>query len=91
MIRSLQQDNRATKAIVGVVIAAAIIAMVVTLVPGIFDNGTANNSANFALVRSPGWFGRFGGDSVTITNDEVQRMARLMLQQQQVPEQMAQM
>ncbi|HLI76778.1 MAG TPA: peptidyl-prolyl cis-trans isomerase [Acidobacteriaceae bacterium] len=86
MIRSLQQDNRASKAIFAVVIGLAILAMVVTLVPGIFDNSTANNTANFATVRQPGWFGRFGTDSVTITNAEVQNTARRMLAQNQLPE-----
>ncbi len=85
MIRLLQ-DNRASKAIFAVIIGFAILAMVVTLVPGIFDNGAANNSANFAVVRSPGWFGRFGGDSTTITNVEVENQARAMLQRNQLPE-----
>lgn len=87
MIRSLQQDNRYTKIIFGVVIGAAIVAMVITLVPGIFDNGTTNNSANYATVRSPGWLGRFGGGSVTITNAEVENTARVMLARAQYPEQ----
>ena len=91
MIRSLQQDNRASKAIFAVVIGLAILAMVVTLVPGIFDNSTANNTTTFATVRTPGWFGRFKGDSETISNAEVENTARAMLQRQQVPEQMAQM
>ena len=86
MIRSLQQDNRATKAIFGVVIGLAILAMVVTLVPGIFDNGTANNGTNFATVRTPGWFGRFGTDSTAVSNTEVENMARVMLQRNQLPE-----
>ena len=37
MIRFLQSDNRLTKAIFGVVIGLAIVAMVVTLVPGIYE------------------------------------------------------
>ena len=86
MIRILQQDSRATKAIFGVVIGLAILAMVVTLVPGIFDNGAATNGTTFATVRNPGWFGRFGGDSATITNAEVESTARAMLQRNQLPE-----
>ena len=86
MIRSLQQDNRVTKAIFAVVIGFAIIAMVVTLVPGIFDNGDANNGTTFATVRSPGFFGRFGGGSATITNAEVENTARAMLQRNQLPD-----
>ncbi len=86
MIRSLQQDNRASKAIFAVVIGFAILAMVVTLVPGIFDNSTANNSTTFATVRTPGWFGRFKSDSESITNAEVENTARAMLQRNQLPE-----
>lgn len=86
MIRSLQQDNRASKAIFAVVIGFAILAMVVTLVPGIFDNSTVNNGQTFATVRGPGFFGRFGGDSETITNAEVENTARAMLQRNQLPD-----
>ena len=86
MIRILQQDNRATKVIFAVIIGAAILAMVVTLVPGIFDNGAAANGANFATVRTPGWFGRFGMDSTAVTNAEVENTARAMLARQQLPE-----
>ncbi len=86
MIRSLQQDNRATKAIFAVVIGLAILAMVVTLVPGIFDNSTAGNATTFATVRSPGWFGRFGTDSATVSNAEVENTARAMLQRNQLPD-----
>ena len=87
MIRILQQDNRATKVIFAVIIGAAILAMVVTLVPGIFDNGAgAANGANFATVRAPGWFGRLGTDSTAITNAEVENTARALLARQQLPE-----
>ncbi len=86
MIRSLQQDNRATKAIFAVIIGLAILAMVVTLVPGIFDNSTAANGTTFATVRSPGWFGRFGTDSATVSNAEVENTARAMLQRNQLPD-----
>ncbi len=86
MIRMFQQDSRAIKIVFGVVIGAAIVAMVITLVPGIFDNGTANNSTLFATVRSPGWLSRFSGDSTQITNAEVENLARRQLRQQQMPE-----
>ncbi len=86
MIRILQQDNRATKAIFAVVIGLAIIAMVVTLVPGIFDNGTANNGTVYATVRSPGVLGRISGDNEQITNEEVESSARAQLRQNQLPD-----
>lgn len=86
MIRILQQDNRATKAIFAVVIGAAIITMVITLVPGIFDNGAANNPSIYATVRTPGWLGRITGDSTAIKSEDVQRAAQQQMQQQQLPE-----
>jgi peptidyl-prolyl cis-trans isomerase D len=86
MIRILQQDNRATKAIFAVVIGAAIITMVITLVPGIFDNGAANNPSIYATVRTPGWLGRITGDSTAIKSEDVQRAAQQQMQQQQLPD-----
>ncbi len=86
MIRLFQQDSRVTKLVFGVVIGFAILAMVVTLVPGIFDNSTANNSTVYATVRAPSWYGRISGDSVAITNAEVENSARAQLRQQQMPE-----
>jgi len=87
MIRILQQDNRVTKAIFAVIIGGAILAMVVALVPGIFDNGATTDSAVYATVRSPGIFGRFAGDSQTIKTQDVQRSAEQMLKQRGFPPQ----
>ncbi len=87
MIRMFQQDNRATKLVFGLVIGFAIIAMVVTLVPGIFDNGTAANGPVYATVRSPGLLGRFAGDGTSITNTQIEQTARGLLRQNQLPEQ----
>lgn len=75
MIRILQQDNRVTKAIFALVIGAAIVTMVITLVPGIFDNGAANDATVYATVRNPGWFGKVSGDSTPILMTTVQREA----------------
>jgi peptidyl-prolyl cis-trans isomerase D len=86
MIRILQQDNRATKAIFAVVIGAAIITMVITLVPGIFDNGDTADASVYATVRSPGWLGRLSGDSTSIKTVDVQRTAERQMQQQQLPD-----
>ena len=58
MIRLLQQDNRIMKIIFAVIIGLAAITMVITLVPGIFDNASATDSSVFATVREPGFFGR---------------------------------
>ena len=45
MIRLLQQDNRIMKIIFAVIIGLAAITMVITLVPGIFDNSGGANDA----------------------------------------------
>lgn len=91
MIRILQKDNRLTKGLFALIIGAAIVTMVVTLVPGIFDTGTTNDAGVYAIVRSPGWFGRLAGDSKTIRTDQVARQAQGMLQQQHIPPQYMQM
>ncbi len=86
MIRILQQDNRVTKAIFAVVIGAAIVTMVITLVPGIFNDGTTSSDpANYATVRRPGIWGKIAGDSVAIKTEDVQRQAEQQMQQQNLP------
>jgi len=89
MIRILQQDNRATKAVFAVIIGAAIVTMVITLVPGIFndDNAGGTTGTVYATIKSPGFLGRFAGDSVTVHTLDVQRAAERQLQQNQLPEQ----
>jgi peptidyl-prolyl cis-trans isomerase D len=87
MIRILQQDNRATKAIFGIVIGAAIVTMVITLVPGIFDNGDTQDAAVYATVRNPGFLGKFEGSAASIKTADVQRAALQQLQQNGLPEQ----
>ena len=86
MIRILQQDNRITKIIFAVIIGLAVITMVITLVPGIFDNASADNAAVFATVREPGYFGRLAGDSTPIKMTEVNQLAQRQLQQQHLPD-----
>jgi peptidyl-prolyl cis-trans isomerase D len=85
MIRILQKDNRITKTIFAVVIGAAIVTMVITLVPGIFQDGTTTQAGVFATVRSPGWLGRLSGDSISIQTADVQRQAEQQMQQQNLP------
>lgn len=86
MIRILQQDSRATKIIFAFIIGAAIVTMVITLVPGIFDNGDASNPSIFATVHSPGVIGRIVGETTTIKTEDVQRAAQQQMQQQQLPD-----
>jgi peptidyl-prolyl cis-trans isomerase D len=86
MIRILQQDNRITKIIFAVIIGFAVVTMVITLVPGIFDNATGNDATTFATVREPGILGRIAGESTPVKTVEVQQLAQRQLQQQHLPD-----
>jgi peptidyl-prolyl cis-trans isomerase D len=86
MIRILQQDNRITKIIFAVIIGFAVITMVITLVPGIFDNASTNDATVFATVKQPGYFGRVFGESTPIKTTEVNQLASRQLQQQHFPD-----
>lgn len=88
MIRILQQDNRLIKIIFIVIITVACVTMVITLVPGIFDNAdTAGGpNGNYATVRGPGFFGRFAGGSIPIKETDVDQLAQRQLQQQKLPD-----
>src|SRR5258705_13043746 len=86
MIRLLQRDNRIMKIIFAVIIGLAAITMVITLVPGIFDNASATDSSVYATVKEPGFFGRTIGESTPIKAAEVNQLASRQLQQQHLPE-----
>lgn len=86
MIRILQQDNRITKILFAVIIGFAAVTMVITLVPGVFDNTSTNDANVFAVVRKPGILGRMGIDSTTVKMTEVNQLASRQLQQQRLPE-----
>jgi peptidyl-prolyl cis-trans isomerase D len=86
MIRILQQDNRITKIIFAVIIGFAVITMVITLVPGIFDNAATNDASVYATVKQPGVFGRTFGESTPIKTVEVNQLASRQLQQQHFPD-----
>ena len=85
MIRFLQQNNSATKVLFAIIIGFAIVTMVITLVPGIFDNAGTNDANVFATVHEPGFFGRFLGSS-PVKQTEVNQLAERQLQQQRLPE-----
>lgn len=85
MIRLLQQNNSATKIIFAIIIGFAIVTMVITLVPGIFDNAAASDSTIYATVREPGFWGRFTSGS-PIKQTEVNQLAQRQLQQQRLPD-----
>ena len=86
MIRILQQDSRLIKIIFAVIIGLAVITMVITLVPGIFDNTGGGSSALFATVHNPGVLGRLTGESTPISTVEVNQLAQRQLQQQKLPD-----
>jgi peptidyl-prolyl cis-trans isomerase D len=86
MIRILQQNNRITKILFAVIIGFAVVTMVITLVPGIFDNSSTNDTNTFAIVREPGLLGRLGVDSSSVKMTEVNQLAARQLQQQRLPE-----
>ena len=86
MIRILQQNNKIVKVFFAIIIGAAVVTMVITLVPGIFDNVGANgDTANYATVHEPGVFGRVFGASVPVTQSEVARLAQQQAQRQGLP------
>ncbi|MBS1822297.1 MAG: peptidylprolyl isomerase [Acidobacteria bacterium] len=86
MIRILQQDNRITKILFAVIIGFAVVTMVITLVPGVFDNAGTNDANAFATVRETGLLGRLGIDSSVVKMTEVNQLASRQLQQQRLPE-----
>ena len=85
MIRILQQDSPLIKVLFALIIGAAVITMVITLVPGIFDNGTVTDAAVYATVREPGLLGRFTSNT-PIKATEVNSLAQRQLQQQHLPD-----
>ena len=88
MIRSLQKDNRVTKAIFAVIIGFAIVSMVVYLVPGLYDGiGGGVPQGVYATVRNPGFFGRIFGETTQIKTTEVAQYAQSLAQRQNLPAQ----
>ncbi len=79
MIRFLQKDNRLTKALFVVIIAAASVSMVVYLIPGLTGGG-ATSADTFAVVY-PHWYSRFLSSGEVVTEQRVQTMARQQIQQ----------
>ena len=68
------------------IIGLAVITMVITLVPGIFDNASTNDVNVFATVREPGFLGKLASDSTPIKTIEVNQLASRQLQQQHLPD-----
>jgi peptidyl-prolyl cis-trans isomerase D len=86
MIRFLQQDNKVVKIMFGVIIGAAVVSMVVYLIPGLMDNGASNDAAVYATVHTPGVMGKIFGESTPIKTSDVTRLAQRQLQQNKYPD-----
>lgn len=79
MIRFLQTDNRLVKALLIVIIGAASVSMVVYLIPGLMGMGSSS-SDTYAVVY-PHWYSRFFSSGITVSQAEVEKMARQQLMQ----------
>ena len=79
MIRFLQRDNRLTKALFVVIIAAASVSMVIYLIPGLSGQGAS--SADTYAVIYPHWYSRFLSSGEQVSQQKVSQMARQQLQQ----------
>ena len=87
MIRSLQKDNRITKAVFAVIIGVAVLSMVLYLVPGLYDGVVGAPAGVYATVRNPGFFARIVGDTTQIKTTEVTQYAQSLAQRQNMPAQ----
>src|SRR5882672_7307776 len=79
MIRFLQRDNRLTKALFVVIIAAASVSMVVYLIPGLTNTGVA--SADTYAEIYPHWYSKFLHSGETVTMQRVSNEVRSQIQQ----------
>ena len=79
MIRFLQKENRVTKALFVVIIAAASVSMVVYLIPGLTGQG-ASAADTYAVVY-PHWYSRVFASGDTISQAKVSQLARMQVMQ----------
>lgn len=80
MIRFLQKENRLTKALFVIIIAAASVSMVVYLIPGLMGMG-GSSSDTYAVVY-PHWYSRLLSSGDTISQQKVEQLATERIQQQ---------
>ncbi len=90
MIRFLQSENPLTKAVIATGIGVAIVAMVVSFVPGIYDGLAGTPQGVYAVVRQPSLWGRVFGESQSIQTTEVNNLASSLAQRQGYPAQFVQ-
>ena len=79
MIRFLQKENRVTKALFVVIIAAASISMVVYLIPGLTGQG-ASSADTYAVVY-PHWYSRIFASGDAISQQKVSQVAQMQIMQ----------
>jgi peptidyl-prolyl cis-trans isomerase D len=84
MIRFLQRDSRVVKAFFVVIIGLASVSMVVYLIPGLTGQGAT--SADVYAVIYPHWYSRFVSSGLTVTQVEVDKLARQQMQRQHYPD-----
>jgi peptidyl-prolyl cis-trans isomerase D len=84
MIRFLQRDSRVVKAFFVVIIGMASVSMVVYLIPGLTGQGVA--SADTYAVIYPHWYSHFFSSGVTVSQQEVDKLARQQMQRQHYPD-----
>src|SRR5208283_5322781 len=84
MIRFLQRDSRVVKAFFVVIIGMASVSMVVYLIPGLTGQGVA--SADTYAVIYPHWYSRFFSSGMTVSQQEVDKLARQQMQRQHYPD-----
>jgi peptidyl-prolyl cis-trans isomerase D len=79
MIRFLQKENRLTKALFVVIIAAASVSMVVYLIPGLAAGGAVSGS-DYAVIY-PHWYNKLFSNGEEILQTKVEQTARQQIQQ----------
>ena len=84
MIRFLQRDSRVVKAFFVVIIGMASVSMVVYLIPGLTGQGAT--SADVYAVIYPHWYSRFVSSGMTVSQVEVDKLARQQMQRQHYPD-----
>jgi peptidyl-prolyl cis-trans isomerase D len=84
MIRFLQRENRLTKALFIVIIAAASIGMVIYLIPGLTGLG-ASSSDTYAMVY-PHWYSRIFSSGESVSLQRVTQLAQQQMQEQRYPD-----
>lgn len=85
MIRLLQKDNRLVKVMFAVIIGAAILSMVVYLVPGLYDGLVTNGTDVYATVHPPTFWGRIFGDTEEVRTTDVSRLTSQLMQRSGYP------